>query len=179
MDGGGRTGLQAVSMLETVASPNRSCSAAGIPIQWCYCHGRNEVEVDDRDVEDGGAFVLRSINNATSMDSLCSGFSLLRIDSASKLSVTGDLAGSLVLEVSFTVSPGRASFKATIYRRKEAASSSSSSPSWTLLGKPLRTNRYKGQSDCVKDKDLEPYCLCVDSEHYKISTRYSFLSWIS
>jgi hypothetical protein len=173
---GRRTGLEAISMLEIVASPNRSCSAAGIEAHWCYCHRRKQLKVGSWDVKDGVAFVLRSINNvtanaATNNGSRCSGFSLLKIVSASKLILTEDLIGNLVLDVSFIVRPGKASFEATIYRRKEEASSSSSSHSWTLLGRPLRTNRYKGQSDCVKDKDLEPYCLCMDSKHYKMSTR--------
>jgi hypothetical protein len=171
--GRSRTGLEAISMLETVASPNRSCSAAGIEAVWCYCHRRKKLKVDNWDVKDGAAFVLRSINNvtanaATKNGSLCSAFSILRIVSASKSILTGDLIGNLVLDVSFIVRPGLASFDATIYRRKEeTASSSSSSPSWSLLGKPLRTNRYKGQSDCVKDKDLQPYCFCM--EDYKMS----------
>jgi hypothetical protein len=171
------TGLEAISMLETVASRNRSCSAAGIETQWCYCHGRKEVYVGTRAVKDGVDFVLRSINNVTgsanNSSSLCSPFSLQRILSASELTdLTGDvMIGSLGLDVNFIVNPGGGSFKATIYRRKEASSSAPSS--WTLLGRPLRNDRYEGQSDCVKDnKDLQPYCLCLDSEHYKnISTQ--------
>jgi hypothetical protein len=58
-----------------------------------------------------------------------------------------------LLNLVFTTVPGEAMFESTVYRK-------SYNDDWILTERPGRINRFQGQSDCVTEKRLKPYCYC-------------------
>jgi hypothetical protein len=138
-------------------SPYRSCYSARIPLQYCPCLNTVPLYLTDRRVLDASEFVVQSINSFINIKntSLCATLKVQYLVEASKSIILESASnnGSLLLNLVFTTVPGKAMFGSTVYRK-------SYRHKWILTDSPARINRYQGQSDCVTERRLKPYCYC-------------------
>jgi hypothetical protein len=150
------TEIQSPTLFHKI-SHYRSCFSAGIPMQYCPCQNTVPLNLTDQDVLVASKFVVRSINSFINIKntSPCATLKVQDIVQASKSIIleSASDSGSLLLNMVFTTVPGEAMFESTVYRK-------SYNDDWILTESPARINRYQGQSDCVTERHLKPYCYC-------------------
>lgn len=66
------------------APENRTCFAAGIPLHWCVCHRKVQLDKESDLVQGAGEFVVTSLNILMKEHSSCSELLLQSVDEASK-----------------------------------------------------------------------------------------------
>ncbi|XP_061185980.1 uncharacterized protein LOC133194062 [Saccostrea echinata] len=150
----------------------RSCKSAYIPEHFCPCYSSQEVEASDPTVREMALFITSRLNKKLQhLVPKCAELKLKKVNNASvvdsnlvktpsrftlrNLMYRSDIDGRLQQRfiISLTTIPGNAKFESTVER--------DDSGHMTILDDVItRTNMYKNQSSCIKERLMKPFCYC-------------------
>jgi len=141
---------------------DRTCDTANIPSEYCMCWSRSSVSNPSTNIEaqQAAAYAVIHLNSEIKLFPLCAPVALKTIEMANTLGSRfeepkNSQSGTEFLEVTFTTFPADAEFQVTV----------SLHPKLKIIGQVLRTNVYKGQSDCISTWENATYaktmCLCT------------------
>ena len=160
----------------------RSCADAGIPAQYCTCYDATSVNSTDDVVIMAAEFVVQHLNSVLSkFQSLCRRLYLLNITESKVmytaegdsdnlhidhkpnfikrfLGHTADKSGRYILML--YTSPNNGLIEAMVDYEQQPERGPANK--FTLIGDPVRANKYGNQSHCIDDSTLRQYCLCKD-----------------
>ena len=155
--------LRGVSLFESVPV-NRSCREALIPIQFCTCISKVDVDADGFLKETGinlsnaAKVVVDKLNKKIEhLKEKCAVFVVKSVESVKK--IVGDDRNSL-FELSVLAEPGDARFKALIQVRDGDESKIE------LKSRISRENKYGEMSACLKgdDREFRDSCYCLKQD---------------
>jgi len=161
---------------------SRTCADAGIPDQFCTCHDATSVSINRPVIKELAKDLVSYINFLlTPRSNVCQQLSLYNITEAKVYftasgdtdhnpiyrnpsffqrlkGIDNDDSGRYVLMI-YTL-PNYALIEGMIDFRQRPVDRNS--PNVTIVGEPLRINRYGNQSHCINERVLKQYCLCQD-----------------
>jgi hypothetical protein len=150
---------------------SRSCKEAHIPEHFCPCYSSQKISTKDPTVQNIAIFITFRINDKFQHHHKCQKLKLKEVNEASVIDSNlvkhrprftirnvlhrSDIDARLQKRyiISLTTIPGNAKFESTV----EMATNGH----MTILDDVItRTNMYKNQSACVKERLLKPFCFC-------------------
>ena len=140
--------------------PNRTCTKAAIPPQYCTCHGERRLKTNASDVQKAAIFVINEINTSLNKVPQCATLSLDEILDArqhvpnSRLDVTH--SEKVTHQLTFRTKPGGAILEATTSFGLRPPGGQ-----FSLMGEVSRLNKYGDSSACTSDAGLKRYCYCT------------------
>lgn len=147
--------LRGISLLENMPQ-NRSCEEALIPVGFCTCASKTQVDETDFFMETKldfnlvGSFLVDHLNNKTkSLKALCQTYKLKRILDLMRIGTTHKYQVLLLAE------PGKSLFQAVI-------EVNNSNQLMKLKDRIVRVNKYGSQSDCLanEQRTYKDQCFC-------------------
>ncbi|KAL4229747.1 hypothetical protein ACF0H5_010136 [Mactra antiquata] len=163
--------LRGISLFQQVPA-ERSCSDAWIPENYCACYTSTPVNVSSNGISKIlSEQLVKDINRIVSSNTECAKLSLYKIRDIrffsdglehQRTENTGisifqffspEVTSEHRYDVTIETVPGNGIF--------EASYSVKGNRDVKLMGDIVRANKYRGQSDCIKDKLLQPLCYCA------------------
>lgn len=147
--------LRGISLLENMPH-NRSCEEALIPVGFCTCASKTQVDETDFFKETKlkfihvESFLVDQLNNKTkSLKALCQTYQLKRIQELMRI------GKAQKYQVLFLAEPGKSLFQAVI-------KVNSSNQLIELMDRIVRVNKYGSQSDCLtgEQRAYKDQCFC-------------------
>lgn len=131
---------------------NKTCDTAGIPKNYCACHGKRvELSVGNSNVVEAAKVLMQYVNSKLSMYTLCAYLTLYEIHKAS-VEMGKDNSSVKDYEIQVTTVPGFAKFEATLRQYNG---------NFKMIGSVSRLNVYGNQSLCVNDAKMKLLCYCI------------------
>jgi hypothetical protein len=174
-----RTGRSLLSKIPK----DRTCADAGIPPQYCTCFDSNTVSVSNPLVVSLAKFAVQHLNFVLDKHKdVCRELTLLNVTDAKVMytaegdrdndhidrepgffkrllgNTETDYSGRYVLML--YTKPNNGLIDVMIDYQKHAADGIHNK--MTVIGEPVRANKYGNQSHCLTDTTLRQYCLCND-----------------
>lgn len=161
---------------------SRSCADAGIPSQYCTCYDATSVNTNDSVVTYAANFVVTHLNNLLhKYNVLCRPLYLLNITEAKVmytaegdddnrhidrnpgffkrlLGRTADFSGRY--NIMLYTGPNNGLIEAMVDYEEHPVKGPLNK--LTVIGNPVRVNKYGNQSHCIQDAVLRQYCICND-----------------
>lgn len=154
---------------------SRSCKDAHIPEHFCPCYSSQKVSVRDPTVQEIAIFITSRINDKFQHHHKCQELKLKEVNGASvvdsnlvksrsRFTIRNLIYGSDIDDrlrkryiITLTTIPGNAKFESTVEMAKNGH--------MTILDDVItRTNMYKNQSACIKERLLKPFCFCSNKK---------------
>lgn len=146
----------------------RGCIAAGIPQHWCICYKKKPILTESSMVKSAARFAIRSFNEILKpYQRICEPLRLFQVTRAlqwkpdeyespdnnrdARTVEEEEYKKSSMIQVSFTVVPGHASFEITLVNHPEYG--------FKLTDEIVRLNRYGANGDCIH-QELKILCQC-------------------
>lgn len=161
----------------------RTCTDAGVPAQYCTCYDSNTISTSHPVVTNLGQFAVQHLNSLLQKyKKVCRELILKNITEAKVMYIAEgdednshidrnpsffkrllgntetDDSGRYVLMI--YTKPNDALIEIMIDYEKHAADGTEDK--MTVIGEPVRVNKYGNQSHCINDSTLRQYCLCFD-----------------
>ncbi|XP_053380884.1 uncharacterized protein LOC123550214 [Mercenaria mercenaria] len=152
---------------------DRTCADAGIEEQFCTCDEKIQISPSVERVQSIAKFLVEKINKLLSgFSHLCHTYTLHNVSEV-LVSYSKPEEGLGIYEqfvkhfysdnsgrykVVFYTAPGYAFFEGTVDFVDKSASKKQNS--MTLIGEPIRLDRYDSKSKCIQNKISRPYCVC-------------------
>lgn len=160
----------------------RTCADAGIPAQYCTCYDSSSVSIDHPVVRILGSYAVSHLNSVLNKyRNVCRKLSLHNITESKVmytaegdsdnahidrtpgffkrlLGTEADDSGRYVLML--YTSPNQGLIEIMIDYEKQASDGTLNK--MTVIGEPVRVNKYGNQSHCIDDSTLRQYCICFD-----------------
>jgi hypothetical protein len=154
---------------------SRSCKDAHIPEHYCPCYSSQKISNKDPTVQSIAIFITSRINDKFQHHHQCQKLKLKEVNEASVIDSNlikhhprftirnvlhrSDIDARLQKRyiISLTTIPGNAKFESTVEVAKN--------DHMTILDDVItRTNMYKNQSACIKERLLKPFCFCSNQK---------------
>lgn len=167
----------------------RTCADAGIPAQYCTCYDSSSVSTSHPVVIRLGKFAVQHLNLMLhDYQSVCRELVLKNVTEAKVMYIAeGDEDNSHIERhpgffkrlqgitetnesgryvLMLYTKPNNGLIEIMIDYEKQAADGTNNK--MTVIGEPVRVNKYGNQSHCINDSTLRQYCLCFDINAFDI-----------
>lgn len=161
----------------------RTCADAGIPDQYCTCYDSNPISTSHPVVLNLGNYSVQQLNSMLqNYRNVCRELTLHNVTEAKVMyTAEGDvdndhiernpgflkrLLGNTEIDYSgryvlmLYTKPNYGLLEIMIDYQKRASDGIENK--MTMIGEPIRINKYGNQSHCIDDATLRQYCLCFD-----------------
>ncbi|XP_054163318.1 uncharacterized protein LOC128961138 [Oppia nitens] len=136
----------------------RTCDNALIPENYCVCNKRKLLNITEPIVKTASVALIKQINGLVP-PLKCQTVYLKSTISAEIILPSSSTAKprgfESRIEITVLAEPSGAIFRGQLIRTVYT-------PDWTVKGEINRINKYGNQSHCVRQRQLKPFCFCMD-----------------